>query len=723
MSLISSHLLVDQQLQLLELESSSIALFNQLVFYQEQQLSRLRFIDEILSKTLLNTNQHQRISIMEQFSQNIYTWVKDSKGNNVFQKKKIKTELANCKDGRLGLNPGGQDYLGLKTGYQCPKDINYQIKGTFSGQQSKFIQASVRDCNQTYLDEVYNKTKKCKSPKEIARVSSLLKLYFVVENSYFDETDYSNNAVKKFLKPYYLTSKNNTSMYYYMLISQNEINKQDNLFLENSELDTFLETRIDYSVQQELEAVDAYNNAYIAIYIQMDDQVKTVNRKLMTFLDALGNTGGFMSILFVIAFAMIQYFQKTIYYTSLIKSLFVYQTDVNQQDPNKEQNDKSNDQYQQYQKEQDQNSENSEQKTLEYYPESQRKMAENQSLFRKIFDQLRNREKLHYSITDAVEAQIKKFGCCCRKISREKALRDFLYNKGILKIHKELDLRYVIKELRTLRFISNILLNKHQRFLLPYFKANLLNHQPQKRFDDQDKLSNYLNKAIQRQDQAKIDKRILKYIELSDDDQVEVKIMPDKLENTNSPILQNNATKSIDNTDVQSQTQSQQKSIPNKSGLNKLKFIITNEQFLKKSSLKEFKSASLKYPLKQSLKQTIKVQPSGGNQGQVQEQQLQLGATTNNIQININSNNNTIKNIQQNHDIITHAQDHIKTLGLGTRNDFISDNTFINNTFLNDITANQYDDENEDILMDIQRVMDPDLDYIDEEERVISHYD
>ena len=44
----------------------------------------------------------------------------------------------------------------------------------------------------------------------------------------------------------------------------------------------------------------------------------------MTFIDVIQNTGGFMSVVVVIAFVMIQYLQLTIYYTSMVKSLYLY---------------------------------------------------------------------------------------------------------------------------------------------------------------------------------------------------------------------------------------------------------------------------------------------------------------------------------------------------------------------------------------------------------------
>jgi len=48
---------------------------------------------------------------------------------------------------------------------------------------------------------------------------------------------------------------------------------------------------------------------------------------------------------------------------------------------------------------------------------------------------------------------------------------------GIRKIDEELDIRNISAEVRTLKFISHVLLTKHQRLLIPYFKKNLLNSQ------------------------------------------------------------------------------------------------------------------------------------------------------------------------------------------------------------------------------------------------------
>lgn len=44
----------------------------------------------------------------------------------------------------------------------------------------------------------------------------------------------------------------------------------------------------------------------------------------MTFADAVGQAGGFMTITFLITLIVVQYLQKTIYFTSLIKSFYNY---------------------------------------------------------------------------------------------------------------------------------------------------------------------------------------------------------------------------------------------------------------------------------------------------------------------------------------------------------------------------------------------------------------
>ncbi len=48
-------------------------------------------------------------------------------------------------------------------------------------------------------------------------------------------------------------------------------------------------------------------NSFVAAFILMDDEVKTVKRQVVTLLDSLKSTGGFMSVIFVFAFVLVTY--------------------------------------------------------------------------------------------------------------------------------------------------------------------------------------------------------------------------------------------------------------------------------------------------------------------------------------------------------------------------------------------------------------------------------
>ncbi|CDW72950.1 UNKNOWN [Stylonychia lemnae] len=66
--------------------------------------------------------------------------------------------------------------------------------------------------------------------------------------------------------------------------------------------------------------------------------------------------------------------------------------------------------------------------------------------------------------------------------------------------------------------------------MIPYFKANLLNVQNAPEKNDIDKIGSYLKKIIDCKDHSKIDRRILKYIDLSDHDQeLKVKTVDNKI--------------------------------------------------------------------------------------------------------------------------------------------------------------------------------------------------
>eukprot|EP00350_Pseudokeronopsis_sp_OXSARD2_P008152 CAMPEP_0170552028 /NCGR_PEP_ID=MMETSP0211-20121228/10013_1 /TAXON_ID=311385 /ORGANISM="Pseudokeronopsis sp., Strain OXSARD2" /LENGTH=81 /DNA_ID=CAMNT_0010859563 /DNA_START=542 /DNA_END=787 /DNA_ORIENTATION=- len=80
-----------------------------------------------------------------------------------------------------------------------------------------------------------------------------------------------------------------------------------------------------------------------------------------------------------------------------------------------------------------------------------------------------------------------------------------------------MDITCVLKQVRDIKFIKKIILSKYQRKLLPYFHSNYIDTegsetllQPSNVLNEKAILENYLNIAVGKQHQSKVDKKIIK---------------------------------------------------------------------------------------------------------------------------------------------------------------------------------------------------------------------
>lgn len=69
---------------------------------------------------------------------------------------------------------------------------------------------------------------------------------------------------------------------------------------------------------------------------------------------------------------------------------------------------------------------------------------------------MKNRYKIAYGLWDSIKHYV--FGCCCR--SPAELRKKHLFREAMIKIDEELDIRHINNQLRTLKFITNILLPK-----------------------------------------------------------------------------------------------------------------------------------------------------------------------------------------------------------------------------------------------------------------------
>ena len=69
------------------------------------------------------------------------------------------------------------------------------------------------------------------------------------------------------MKPYYLTSQFNHSIFYYMQISKNDVELYDSKLYGSPTKTYYYETRVDYNVVQQMLDEEGDANSYIGVYI------------------------------------------------------------------------------------------------------------------------------------------------------------------------------------------------------------------------------------------------------------------------------------------------------------------------------------------------------------------------------------------------------------------------------------------------------------------------
>lgn len=71
-------------------------------------------------------------------------------------------------------------------------------------------------------------------------------------NSYFDSDSFNAYPIVQYMKPYYLTSSEVQSNYYYLKVSFNNAIINDNILFGSAKNLTFIETDMDYFYQQNI---------------------------------------------------------------------------------------------------------------------------------------------------------------------------------------------------------------------------------------------------------------------------------------------------------------------------------------------------------------------------------------------------------------------------------------------------------------------------------------
>ena len=85
-----------------------------------------------------------------------------------------------------------------------------------------------------------------------------------------------------------------------------------------------------------------------------------------------------------------------------------------------------------------------------------------------LIENLQKRKNFEYGATNFCKAL---FCCCCLCCSNKKQKKEaILYEKGVNKLHEEMDLLFILKQLRVAAFTSQAFLKPHQSLLVKWFE-------------------------------------------------------------------------------------------------------------------------------------------------------------------------------------------------------------------------------------------------------------
>eukprot|EP00347_Sterkiella_histriomuscorum_P000205 403376777 len=242
-------------------------------------------------------------------SQVMYVYTSDTYLETVIQ---IPIEI--CGEDRFGNQSQVIKDIGIANNAHCAqKDFNIKIKGSLATSEGAFLRITVQKCIQERLDQLYaGQGKKCRSNKEIEELIPQLSMDNTLLRQYFQEADFEDPIKSsiyneqhtfqsdKFIEnTYYLTKKNVKLEDSYLASS-----------LENRVL-TFNSFDLESTKQRELQAKDM--GAIMDMTFYMSDKEETTKRSVTTLLEAISNTGGFMSIVLATVQILIAGIQQSNY--------------------------------------------------------------------------------------------------------------------------------------------------------------------------------------------------------------------------------------------------------------------------------------------------------------------------------------------------------------------------------------------------------------------------
>ncbi|TNV80372.1 hypothetical protein FGO68_gene7330 [Halteria grandinella] len=349
--------------------------------------------------------------------------------------------------------------MGIAGRYTCPKkDFEFELKGSFSSLQNKFITVLINYCDQVYLDKSYpGKGRRCKSQAQSREILPYVQYRIGQLSQNFDPKEFNGSPIKSQLNVDILVglqeSISNVQNY---KISRNSVFLKDNwvtdLFEGEKEI-TYTDLRYINGAQAQYSNTSIYGLAKITY--ALDDRTLKIERSVQTLSYIFSLLGGLSGAISLVMQFLIGWLQEKIYLSTLIGQLFLYQPSAfGKNYQNKDSNKKES-----------------------MYNEPLEIESFDSSI--NITNRPKNLPKCGKHGPDLVpfrfsQWEILQHYLCFKYRDKEYQQIGLIYKDAQKIIQNQFQISHVIRTLRRVEDLTKLLLSKQQRKLVPKLKSNVL---------------------------------------------------------------------------------------------------------------------------------------------------------------------------------------------------------------------------------------------------------
>ncbi|CDW71506.1 UNKNOWN [Stylonychia lemnae] len=227
--------------------------------------------------------------------------------------------------------------LGIVDHHICfQKDFDASLYGSTYSQNVRYISANITKCSQQYLDEYLpDKNFKCKSDKEIDDFANGVMFELVYMYNTFEENDF-DSPIKQQISAFYSGLNSDRRAIRIYSVQKNFAERRDSYFANS--LST--QRKEFYQIRQEFDFNTKQvenQDTFLAIQFFQSNQQETIQRSAFTLIDAITNTGGLVSIIFLVTQILIKRIQQQLFFQSLINSNYLFYEKDKVQKPNPDQ--------------------------------------------------------------------------------------------------------------------------------------------------------------------------------------------------------------------------------------------------------------------------------------------------------------------------------------------------------------------------------------------------